>query len=105
MMVHVSRRARSQIDEIFWTIAADKPRAAREWILKLDQILARIESFPDSGRIVPEFDIPELREVFHGRYRVLYYRQTQAIVVSSVVHGARLLRLERDVHSAVNESE
>lgn len=43
--------------------------------------------FPHRGRIVPEMDDPELREVFVHRYRMIY--QIQNVIIKTVVHGAR----------------
>ena len=47
--------------------------------------------------MVPEWQRPELRELIDGAYRIVYRtRAADAVEILTVVHGARLLRLERD---------
>lgn len=103
MKFQVARRARSQIEDIFWQIALEDPVAARRWLLSLNEILERIETYPESGRVVPEFNRPELREAQHGDYRVLYFRGGSRLVVTCVIHGARMLNLGRDIQSALGD--
>ena len=55
--------------------------------------VARLERFPELGRIVPEYDDPGIRELIVGAYRVVYrYHEEQNLVrVVGVVHSSRLL--------------
>ena len=53
----------------------------------------RLKKFPQSGRIVPEFDDPRLREVFFIKYRIIYeYKQSQ-VEILTVDHSSRILKL------------
>ena len=47
----------------------------------------QLAAFPDSGRMVPEYGRPEIREVLEGPYRVIYRRTAQRVAVLAVVHG------------------
>jgi plasmid stabilization system protein ParE len=49
---------------------------------------------PFCGRVVPELDNPELREVIYGNYRIIYrvVGKDQNVQIIAVVHGARELR-------------
>ena len=49
----------------------------------------QLAAYPDSGRMVPEYDRPELREVLEGPYRVIYRRTTELVEVIAVVHARR----------------
>jgi plasmid stabilization system protein ParE len=63
------------------------------------EILAQIEllaDHPDMGRIVPEFDLPNLRELIHPPFRIVYRRDGSQVRVVRVWRGERLLRLMRD---------
>jgi len=51
-----------------------------------------LSQFPESGRIVPEIDDPEIRERFVYSYRVIYRVETDRLLIVAVVHGRRLLR-------------
>lgn len=44
---------------------------------------------PRTGRIVPEFEQPELREVLFRGYRVVYLLDDENVMILRVVHGAR----------------
>lgn len=63
------------------------------------EILARIESLrrhPDSGRIVPEFESANLRELIHVPFRIVYRREPRRVRVVRVWRSERLLRLPRE---------
>jgi toxin ParE1/3/4 len=62
------------------------------------EILARVETLgdlPDSGRAVPEFDQPSLRELIHPPFRIVYRRGAAHVQVVRVWRSERLLRLPR----------
>lgn len=61
-----------------------------ERIFKLENV---IKSNPYIGRIVPEFNKKNLREIITGNYRVVYQTTNfPRIEILSVHHGARLLK-------------
>ncbi len=47
-------------------------------------------SLPESGRIVPEFQRADLRELIVGSYRIVYRLGDASVAVLTVFHGARL---------------
>jgi plasmid stabilization system protein ParE len=60
------------------------------------EILDRIETLtdnPDIGRIVPEFDIDNIRELIHKPFRVVYLRESSSIFVIRVWRSERILEL------------
>jgi plasmid stabilization system protein ParE len=62
------------------------------------EILKRIEGLrrnPDSGRVVPEFESPVLRELIHPPFRIVYRREPKRARVVRVWRSGRLLRLPR----------
>ena len=54
--------------------ARDKPQAAERWIGEKLNAIERTTAFPASGRIVPEIDHSNIREVILDNYRVVYQR-------------------------------
>jgi plasmid stabilization system protein ParE len=73
-------------------IARDRPEAARRWVRSLFEAVRGLEHFPESGRPVPELPHrPELREVIHGAYRVIYRVEPDRVSVLTVRHARRLL--------------
>jgi toxin ParE1/3/4 len=84
-----SERAAADLVQIFRFIAADNPAAARRFTAKLRLRMRAVVELPLSGRLVPEFAVLGLREVFVGRYRLVYRVDAAAIVVITVFEGHR----------------
>jgi plasmid stabilization system protein ParE len=42
-----------------------------------------------SGRIVPEFNMPQIREVMEGPYRIIYHIGADRIEVLTVLHSSQ----------------
>jgi plasmid stabilization system protein ParE len=51
----------------------------------------QIAAFPRSGRMVPEYAAPDIREVIERPYRIIYRIKTDQIDILAVVYGAQLL--------------
>jgi toxin ParE1/3/4 len=68
-------------------IARDAPGYAEVVVDRIFESVDRLNEFPHSGRIVPEFEQSDLREVILGVYRV----GAQYVTVLTVYHSARLL--------------
>lgn len=60
------------------------------------EILGRIESLtdnPDIGRMVPEFNTANIRELIHRPFRVVYLRESSSIFIIRVWRSERILEL------------
>lgn len=85
-------------------IAGDKPGAALRWLDGLFQVTDRLETFPESGRIVPEIGLPEFREVVYRKaYRVIYRLEKTRVSILTVRNFAQLI--DASELSAVREPE
>jgi toxin ParE1/3/4 len=69
-----TEQARSDIAAIHAFISQDSPHYASVIVAKLIAAIDRLVPFPESGRAVPEFDDPLVREVVHRPYRIVYPR-------------------------------
>ncbi len=94
--VRWSLTAGNDLQEIEDFIARD---SALHAITFVDRIVESAENFlktPHIGRIVPEFNRPDLREVIFRNYRIVYLVQDDVVFILRVVHGSRdLLALVR----------
>ena len=56
----------------------------------------RLETAPRLGRVVPEFEIDDVRELIVGNYRLIYryHADWDVVEVLTLHHGARLLTLD-----------
>jgi len=91
-----STEAAADLQAIHDFIARDSARYARAVCAELVEAVDQLSTFPQSGRVVPELRRDNVRELLRGSYRIVYRVADPAIVeIITVVHGARLLRLER----------
>ena len=87
--------------EIIWTnqalhklnkfvdyIAQDDVVTAEKWALKLIEKTDQLLEQPESGRVVPEYNEPNLRELILGNYRVIYRmrKDENTIYIQTVWH-------------------
>jgi toxin ParE1/3/4 len=82
--------ALKRVQEIAAYIAMDKPSAAEAWIRGLFKAVTRLGRYPESGRIVPEVQRADIREIVYNSYRAVY-RLDDQISVLTVIHGRQLL--------------
>ena len=92
MKVRFTPSARVQFLGALAYIRRDKPSAAMRFRRRVEDVLRRLEKFPESGRTIPEF--PELphREVIVTPYRFFYRVQDGTVWIVGVWHGAQLPR-------------
>lgn len=90
--VEWTRRARRDVLEIGDFIARDKPMAAAGWARRLIDAAERIALFPSYGRVVPEVDRPDIREVILDNYRIVYLVGATRITILTVFESHRMLR-------------
>ena len=64
---------------------------ALEWGQRIAARAEAVARLPRSGRKVPEYGRDDVREVFVGRYRIVYRIERTLILVVSVFEGSMLL--------------
>ena len=84
-----SPRSIADLEEIRAYIAADSPAWAELTVQRLVATVARLRQYPDSGRMVPERQSPELREVVSGKFRIVYRRTPDLVEIATVFRGSR----------------
>jgi toxin ParE1/3/4 len=89
MNVHWTDTALQHLDAIYHYIAQDSPAYAKRMVDRLTRRSQQIAEFPLSGRMVPEYEMTQIREVVEGPYRIIYYIKPDQIDVLAVLHGAQ----------------
>jgi plasmid stabilization system protein ParE len=72
------------------------PGAGQRIVTEILQRIDALPSHPDSGRIVPEFGQPFLRELIHTPFRIVYRREPDRVRIVRVWRSERLLKLPVD---------
>ena len=89
MKVHWTETARDHLRAIHAYIERNSPQYALRVVDQLTRCSQQIAEFPLSGREVPEFAVPQVRQVLEGPYRIIYYIKPDQIDVLAVIHGAQ----------------
>jgi toxin ParE1/3/4 len=85
--------ALKDLEEIEAFIAQDSHIYAISTIEKIFSRVSILNKHPQSGRIVPEFDNKNLRELLEGNYRIVYLiLSNKEISIVRIHHAARLLK-------------
>jgi len=80
--------------EIAEYIARDNPSAAMIWVETLFDKVEILKSSPKSGRVVPESNRDDIRELIYDNYRIIYRVDKKILSVLTVRHGKQILPLE-----------
>ncbi len=91
MRIIWSPLAVDRASEIADYIAQDKPSAAEKWIDTVFSKVAQLKSSPEIGRIVPEINDNQFRELIYGNYRIIYRIETKQISILTIRHGRQIL--------------
>lgn len=86
-----SESAISSVAEAAEYIARDSPSYAAALVDKAEKAANSLFQFAERGRVVPEYDDQSIRELFVGRYRLIYRVRGKQVVIAAFVHGAREL--------------
>jgi plasmid stabilization system protein ParE len=85
-----SPAACDDLHDIVVFIARDNPDRAMSFGYQLISETDRLQSFPDFGRTVPEYQNPDIREIIFRPYRIVY----------RVNHARKICEIARVWHSA-----
>ena len=88
-------QALDDLDAICEFIARDASRYAQLFAIQAFEAVDRLEMFPISGRVVPEINIREIREIILGNYRIVYRLTEDEVEILTVHHGAQLLTADK----------
>lgn len=95
MKVIWTQEALAQLIEIEDFIANDSPKRAAEFVDEIiDHAEATLPDTPSIGRMVPEINNTDIRELIFKKYRIVYRLNKKNIEILTVFEGHRLLRID-----------
>lgn len=65
------------------------PQYADKLARKIYARAGQLANFPEMGRIVPEIDKPNHRELLEGNYRIMYELLDAIVLIQRVIHQNR----------------
>lgn len=88
-------RAKEDIKSIANYISQDSAYYAEKQIERFYEAIEVLYSHPLIGRPIREYNLPQLRQVLVGKYRIIYLVVSEdRIDIITIHHSARLLNLE-----------
>jgi len=86
-----SPAARDDLHDIVVFIARDNPERAMSFGYQLISETDRLQTFPRLGRVVPEYENEDLREIILRPYRIVYRvnHERKVCEIARVWHSAR----------------
>ncbi|MEA5536132.1 type II toxin-antitoxin system RelE/ParE family toxin [Crocosphaera sp. XPORK-15E] len=88
MKVFWTQTAVNHLSSIYNYIAQNSTYYAQRQVERLTKRSEQIAIFPLSGRIVPEFEAKQIREIIEGHYRIIYLIKPEQIDIIGVIHGS-----------------
>jgi toxin ParE1/3/4 len=80
-----------RVEECTDYIALDHVPSAIKWARGVFEHCQKLSKQPESGRIVPEFRRPEIRENIHGNYRLVCELKPNQIDMLTIWHTRQML--------------
>ena len=78
------------LKDIFDYISKDSRRYAENQIRRIKSKTVILKTQPESGRLIPELGIVQIRELIEGNYRIVYrLLNNELIEILTIHHSAR----------------
>ena len=81
--------ARNGLDEVIEYIAQDSRDRALQVLNETLEAASTLDKLAERGRVVPELNDQDVRELFVFRYRLIYRVLPAQVVIEAFLHGAR----------------
>lgn len=89
-------QAIQDIDNISSYIAKDSNKYAKIQAKRFFEFVEILEKFPKTGRIVPEINSSQIRELILGNYRIVYkIISLKRIDILAIHHSARVFKTKK----------
>ena len=89
-MVNWSEPAKLSLKQIYEFISKDSNYYAKEVIDNIINESEKLIDFPKLGRIVPEVNNENIREIIIYSYRLIYEIKSSEINIITLIHGRQL---------------
>lgn len=71
--INWTKKAEEDIDDIIAYYAPKSERYAKSVVQKIFDKVDLLLTFPEMGRVVPELEYKDVREIIIGQYRIIYF--------------------------------
>ncbi|HEX9024431.1 MAG TPA: type II toxin-antitoxin system RelE/ParE family toxin [Geobacteraceae bacterium] len=93
-VIEFAESAVRDLEEVrFWYADQQVPHVGKRLVGEVIAQAERLAELPESGRIVPEFGLVNLREIIYPPFRIVYRLDADRIWIIRVWRSERLLKL------------
>ena len=83
--------AQNDLNDIIDYIAQDSLEYALNFYDQVREKVQNLIQFPKIGRMIPELDDPDIREIILRNYRIIYRIYKDNIEIIRIIHGSRII--------------
>jgi toxin ParE1/3/4 len=88
--VNLTHKALADIEAIAQYLSEYSPSYASRFVVEITKRAELLRSFPEMGRVLPEIDEPEVRELIYQHYRIVYHIVSESRVdIITIQHSSR----------------
>ena len=93
--VNLTQLAQKDLEQIYYYIAADSIKNARNFVLELEKKIYSLDTFPERQPLIAEneFFATDYRHLTYKKYRVIYRISEKEVFSLRVIHGVMLLEV------------
>ncbi len=81
----------NSFEDIVDYISLDSPYYAGVFAKKIFESIEKLKEYPEIGRVVPEYNTPQIRELIYQNYRIVYKIVEDTVFIALVIHGSKKL--------------
>ena len=84
------------LDELHaWYVEQQSPETGQRLIAEIVAKTSQLDSFPKSGRIVPELGLANVRELIYPPFRIVYRLDRDSIWIVRIWRSERMLKIHK----------
>jgi len=84
-----SETSKNDLKNIYDYISRDSEFYAKTFVQKIQEEVNTLKTHKKLGRIIPEYNLEELRELIFQNYRIIYKLEDTKIFIVTIFHSAR----------------
>jgi toxin ParE1/3/4 len=86
-------------DILAWYASQQVPEVGQRLVAAIIERVGQLGAFPESGKVVPEFETPWLRELEQPPFRIVYRRDHSLVTIVRVWRSERLMDPNLEGHA------
>lgn len=87
-----TKKSITDLQSIYDYISLDSSFYAARFVNRLIERVDQLFEFPESGRVIPEKNDPEIRELIEGNYRIFDRYRKDKIIILRIHNAARNIK-------------